>query len=70
MGMKYYVQVLRPEADGQWQQVNQWTNQAAAIQDAKHTYGNPDHPASRNVMAVRVVRGKRQPVVVFERLTS
>jgi hypothetical protein len=40
------------------------------MNDAKHTYGNPDHPASRSVMAVRVVRGKRQPVVVFERLTS
>jgi hypothetical protein len=68
--MRYYVQVLRPEADGQWQQVNWFTNKGAAMNDAKHTYGNPDHPASRSVMAVRVVRGKRQPVVVFERLTS
>ena len=68
--MKYYVQVIRLDTDGQWKQVNWWMNKAAAIGDAKHTFDNPDNPASRNVMAVRVVRGKRQPVVVFERITS
>lgn len=68
--MKFYVQVMRPDTNGQWKQVNYWTNEAAAVGDAKHTYGNRDNPASRGVMAVRVVRGKRQPVVVFERITS
>jgi hypothetical protein len=68
--MKYYVQVMRPNTDEIWQQVNWWTNKSHAIQDAQHTYANPDHPASRNVMAVRVVQGKRQPIVIFEKVTS
>lgn len=68
--MKYYVQVMRPGTGEQWQQVNWWTNKTAAINDAKHRYSNPDNLSSQNVMAVRVVQGKRNPVVVFERIAS
>ena len=68
--MKFYVQVMRPDTDGKWKQVNSWTNKAAAISDANNTYANRDNMQSRDVMAVRVVQGKRNPVVVFERITS
>lgn len=68
--MKYYVQVMRPGTGGQWQQVNWWTNRNAAIGDAKHTYSNRDNQSSQDVMAVRVVQGKRKPIVIFERITS
>ena len=68
--MKYYMQIMKPGTGDRWQQVNYWTNKAAAISDALHTYGNTDNMASQNVMAVRVVRGKRNPVVVFEKITS
>ncbi|MEO8612085.1 MAG: hypothetical protein ABI690_29580 [Chloroflexota bacterium] len=68
--MKYYVQVMKPGTGEKWHQVNSWTNKNAAIGDAQHTYSNRDNPASRDVMAVRVVQGKRNPIVIFERITS
>ena len=68
--MKYYVQVLRAGANGKWKQVNSWYNPQHAIQDAENTFANRDNYASRDVMAVRVVKGKRSPVVIFERITS
>lgn len=68
--MKFYVQVQRAETGGQWKQVNAWTNEAHAIQDATHAWGNSDNPQSANVMAVRVVKGKRKPEIVYERITS
>jgi hypothetical protein len=68
--MKFYVQVMRPGTGGKWRQVNSWTNKAAAIDNATSAYANRDNPASRDVMAVRVVQGKRNPVVLFERITS
>jgi hypothetical protein len=68
--VKYYVQVMRPGTGDQWQPVNHWTNKAAAINDAKHTYANRDNLSSQDVIAVRVVQGKRNPIMVFERITS
>lgn len=68
--MKFYVQVQRAGAGGQWKQVNAWTNEGAAIQDAQHAWGNPDNPQSRGVMTVRVVKGRRKPEVAYERMTS
>ena len=68
--MKFYVQVMRTNDGSHWHQVNVWSNQAAAISDAKHTYANRDNIQSQNVMAVRVVKGKRNAVVVFEQTLS
>lgn len=68
--MNFYVQVQRPGTDGKWQNVDRWRNQAYAIQEAIHTFANRDNPQSRDVMAVRVVKGKRKSEVVFERITS
>ena len=68
--MKFYVQVQRAGESGQWKQVNTWTNEQHAIQDAIHTYENHDNLASRDEMAVRVVKGKHAPVVIYERITS
>ena len=68
--MRYYIQVMRPDTGGQWKQVKSWTKEVDAIMDAKNTFINHDNVRSQNVMAVRVVKGKRNPVEVFERITS
>ena len=65
----YYVQVMKPGIGDEWHQVNAWRNQATAIGDAKQRWANRATPAS-NLTAIRVVKGRSNLVVVFERITN
>lgn len=61
--MKVYIQINR---DGDWKWLGRHS-EGIARGMVDHVYGNKDNPASRGVTAVRVVTGKRNPVVLYER---